>query len=409
MSVTNIATGDINFGYDYNINKINDTAYSLCYFYKIPYTKLYFLKKANQFVSHYQINLSVLKQKELVAGKSFKKEILLNKYEDTQHSTGFTLDSTSISFNYFPGSKGKLVLNTIINDLNSNNTGSTKFDISIPDLTNRIEFYLNHTLNPNHSYSISHEQSDTLNIYLQIYSPETENCSLSIVKEAMKKSNDLTYSTTKNHTRRVVYQSFFPVQTMPTNVSMTLITKFIDFSYPIVNLKDFGSGTYRVIIRGYDSIGKKEFETADSFPVEDAFFYSNAEYSEMVNRLIYMATESEINKLRQAPLNNRESLWNDFWKKHDPTPTTDINEEEDEYFSRIEYCIEHFSNSDRGYKSDRAKIYMKYGPPDLIESRPFERESDAYEIWSYYNISKQFTFVDYHGFGEFILYKEANL
>ena len=52
---------------------------------------------------------------------------------------------------------------------------------------------------------------------------------------------------------------------------------------------------------------------------------------------------------------------------------------------------------------------MKYGPPDLIESRPFERESNAYEIWSYYNISKQFTFVDYHGFGEFILYKEANL
>lgn len=409
MSVTNIATGDINFGYDYNIYKINDTTYSLSYFYKIPYPKLYFLKKANQFVSQYQINLSVLKQKELVAGKSFKKEILLNKYEDTQHSTDFALDSTSIEFNYFPDSKERLVMNILINDLNSNNTGNTKFDISIPNLTNRIKFYLNHSLNPTHSYSISHEPSDTLNIYLQIYSPETENCSLSIVKEAMKKSNDLTNSAKINHTRQVVVRSFFPVQTTHTDTPKTLITKFIDFSYPIVNLKDFGSGDYKVILRGYDSINKKEFAITDSFSVENAFFYSNPEYNEMINRLIYIATESEMNKLRLAPINNRESLWNAFWKKHDPTPTTDINEEKDEYLSRIEYCIEHFSNSDRGYKSDRAKIYMKYGPPDLIESQAFERESNAYEIWSYYDISKQFTFVDYHGFGEFILYKEANL
>lgn len=409
ISVANTATGDINFGYDYNINKINDTTYALSYFYKIPYTKLYFLKQDNQFASRYQINLSVLKQKELVAGKSLKKEILLDKYEDTQHPTGFTLDSTTINFNYFPSSKGKLILNTLINDLNSNNTGSTNFDLTIPDLTNRIEFYLNHILNPTHSYSISHEQSDTLNIHLQIYSPVTENCSLSIVKEAAKKSNELVNITSKNQTRRVIYKSFFPVQTMHFDVPTTPLIKFIDFSYPVVDLKDFGSGIYKVIIRGYNLMGKKEFEVAETFSAENAFFYSNAEYNEMLNRLIYIATESEIDKLRQTPVNNRESLWNNFWKKQDLTPTTDINEAEDEYFSRIEYCVEHFSNSDRGYKSDRAKIYMKYGPPDLVESRPFERESNAYEIWSYYNISKQFTFVDYHGFGEFILYKETNL
>jgi GWxTD domain-containing protein len=409
MSVTNSAVGDIDFGYDYNINKVNDTTYTLSYFYKIPYTKLYFLKKDNQFVGRYQINLTILKQKELVAGKSYKKEVLLNKYEDTQHSAGFTLDSITITFNYFLGSKGNLVLNTLINDLNSNNTGSTKSDLSIPNLTNRLEFYLNHILNPTHNYSITHDKSDTLNIHLQIYSPVTKNCSLSIVKEAIKKSDEMINVISKNQTRREVYKTYLPVQTIHTDLLTAPIVKFIDFSYPIINLKDFGSGKYKVIIYGYDSVGKKKFETTETFVVEKAFFYSDPEYNEMVNRLIYIATESEINNLRQAPLNNRESLWNNFWKKHDPTPTTDVNEEEDEYFSRIEYCIEHFSNSDRGYKSERAKIYMKYGPPDLIESRPFERESNAYEIWSYYNISKQFTFVDYHGFGEFVLYKEATL
>ncbi len=46
---------------------------------------------------------------------------------------------------------------------------------------------------------------------------------------------------------------------------------------------------------------------------------------------------------------------------------------------------------------------MKFGAPDQIESNPFERSSQPYEIWYYYSQNCRFVFVDVSGFGEYIL------
>ena len=75
----------------------------------------------------------------------------------------------------------------------------------------------------------------------------------------------------------------------------------------------------------------------------------------------------------------------------------------DDYFKRIEYCKEKFGKGDRGYKSDRARVFMKYGTPDQIESANYEQSTRPYEIWYYYNINRRFVFVDVSGFGEYVL------
>jgi GWxTD domain-containing protein len=137
--------------------------------------------------------------------------------------------------------------------------------------------------------------------------------------------------------------------------------------------------------------------------IRSPFFLSTKEYLDKVDELRYIATDEEMRKLRNAPSSERQRLWEEFWKKKDQTPTTEINEVMEDYFKRIEYCKEHFGKGDLGYKSDRARVYMKYGPPDQIESNPFERSTQPYEIWYYYNENLQFTFVDVSGFGEYIL------
>jgi GWxTD domain-containing protein len=67
----------------------------------------------------------------------------------------------------------------------------------------------------------------------------------------------------------------------------------------------------------------------------------------------------------------REQFITDFWLRRDPTPGTAQNEFKDEHYRRINYVNEHFSSKTlAGWKTDRGRIYISYGPPDEIEDHP---------------------------------------
>jgi GWxTD domain-containing protein len=163
------------------------------------------------------------------------------------------------------------------------------------------------------------------------------------------------------------------------------------------------SGAYRLEVRAGAVAGRVEFS------LQVPFFLSEEEYREKVDELLYVASQERIRELKQVPRDDRESAWRAFWQEQDPSPTTERNEREDSYFERIEYAKQHFAGADRGYRSDRAKVYVRLGPPDNIDSRPFEIDSRPYEVWSYYNQSMTFTFVDRYGFGEYVLVNPQSL
>ena len=59
-----------------------------------------------------------------------------------------------------------------------------------------------------------------------------------------------------------------------------------------------------------------------------------------------------------------------FWYRRDPTPDTVENEFREEYFRRVMYANERFGGRIPGWKTDRGRIYIVYGPPDEIDSHP---------------------------------------
>ena len=71
----------------------------------------------------------------------------------------------------------------------------------------------------------------------------------------------------------------------------------------------------------------------------------------------------------------------------------------------LAYADDHFSVLGPGWRSDRGRIYIQYGPPDQVESRPMNLDSAAYEIWTYIREGRRFVFVDYGGFGRYELYQ----
>jgi GWxTD domain-containing protein len=66
----------------------------------------------------------------------------------------------------------------------------------------------------------------------------------------------------------------------------------------------------------------------------------------------------------------RENFIESFWQRRDPTPDTAENEFKEEHYRRIAYANEHFPAGIPGWKTDRGRIYIVFGPPDEIESHP---------------------------------------
>lgn len=66
----------------------------------------------------------------------------------------------------------------------------------------------------------------------------------------------------------------------------------------------------------------------------------------------------------------RQQFVEQFWLRRDPTPDTEENEFKEEHYRRIAYANEHYASGIPGWKADRGRIYITYGPADEVESHP---------------------------------------
>jgi GWxTD domain-containing protein len=70
---------------------------------------------------------------------------------------------------------------------------------------------------------------------------------------------------------------------------------------------------------------------------------------------------------RLATDDEREQFVEQFWLRRDPTPETVENEFKEEHYRRIAYANQRYASGIPGWKTDRGRIYITYGPPDEIE------------------------------------------
>lgn len=85
----------------------------------------------------------------------------------------------------------------------------------------------------------------------------------------------------------------------------------------------------------------------------------------------YILTEEERKAFKQfATDEEREQFVEQFWLRRDPTPDTIENEYKEEHYRRIAYANEHYASGIPGWKTDRGRIYITFGPADEVESHP---------------------------------------
>jgi GWxTD domain-containing protein len=85
----------------------------------------------------------------------------------------------------------------------------------------------------------------------------------------------------------------------------------------------------------------------------------------------YIITDEERKAFKQfATDEEREQFVEQFWLRRDPTPDSVENEYKEEHYRRIAYANEHYASGIPGWKADRGRIYITFGPPDEIDSHP---------------------------------------
>jgi len=111
----------------------------------------------------------------------------------------------------------------------------------------------------------------------------------------------------------------------------------------------------------------------------------------------YIITDEERQAFKRLETDDeRQSFIENFWLRRDPSPDTAEKEFKEEHYRRIAYANERYASGIPGWKADRGRIYITFGPPAEIEShpsggsyqRPYEEgggqtSTFPFEIWRY--------------------------
>ena len=87
--------------------------------------------------------------------------------------------------------------------------------------------------------------------------------------------------------------------------------------------------------------------------------------------VVYIITPEERGSfLRLSTNEEREQFIENFWLRRNPDPDSPENTFKEEHYRRIAYTNEHYASGIPGWKTDRGRIYIMWGPPDEVESHP---------------------------------------
>jgi GWxTD domain-containing protein len=135
---------------------------------------------------------------------------------------------------------------------------------------------------------------------------------------------------------------------------------------------------------------------------------SEAALDAMYAPLVYLLDPAERGLYQGLTVDGKRTFLRRFWAKRDPTPGTPRNEFEEVFYQTVAEASSRFreggSAAVPGWRSDRGRIYILYGPPDDVFERPQAGSGKPYEVWKYTKKkSRRFIFLDRTSMGNYEL------
>jgi GWxTD domain-containing protein len=115
---------------------------------------------------------------------------------------------------------------------------------------------------------------------------------------------------------------------------------------------------------------------------------TGAQYQHWVDEdvLWIIAPEERAAFLKLSTNEERDEFIRQFWQRRDAGAPAGINVRA-EHYRRLAYANQHFAAGLPGWKTDRGRIYIMYGPPNSIDAYPVG-VPQPYELWHYREIKE---------------------
>ena len=365
-------------------------------FIQVPYNSVQFVKTSLGFEATYSLTVSVYdeEKKNLLTEKVWNEKIIAISFELTTSPDNFNLGHRS-----FELTPDVYSIKTVLYDKDSKNEYSSENKVVVKDLssTPSISDVMliakktlvegNSKIIPNVSRNIVTDR-DPLSIFYEIYSDSA--CSLFVNYEIFDESEASVFkSKSFMDVKSGTNQYFNNLDSLKVNLGKYLLK---------VTLRDSSD---KVI----DTSSKVFISRWFGVPV------TITDLDKAVDQLIYIANPEDLEFIKAADNRlDKSKRFVAFWRKQDPNPADEYNPVFNVYFGRVSYANENFSTySLEGWRSDRGMVLIILGAPDNIDRHPFEYYSKPYEVWQYYNLNRQFLFIDNSGFGDYRLSPDTPL
>lgn len=369
-------------------------------FVQVPFKNIQKIQSGNDFKVNFLVEVTI---KNIVTGNAFtvKKEKKLS-FPITQNGANERSNSEIIQFtkNIPPGDYRIDV--TISDEVakttmqKSRQVSAQRYSLENPVSSSSI-LLLADLEQQDSKYIITPHLSDNVSLFpngffafLQVYS-STVPFEIDILSTIESQSNVVVYSS-KRRTISLQKQS-------------TPVYEKIDLP------KNIPAGRYTVKIQ----LLKKSTSSSTQAKNEQLFSVSRSIYFERsvaglsvpdiakaIRQLRYVGTSAEIDEIERMPTEEaRFAKFEEFWRRLDPTPSTNRNEAFEQFYARVERANELFRSAGEGWLSDMGMVYIIFGPPTNTQNQNFPTDRRQVVVWMYPN--RQFTFVDFSGFNDFRL------
>lgn len=135
---------------------------------------------------------------------------------------------------------------------------------------------------------------------------------------------------------------------------------------------------------------------------------SEAKLDSLYGPLIHLMRADERGRYGRLGVEAKRSYLRQFWRRRDPTPETPGNEAMVNFYRRVATANRLFREGGAaeipGWRTDRGRIYLRYGAPDTVLRRPHPSSTNPYEVWRYERRRQlKFVFCDLTRFGNYSL------
>ena len=400
------------------------------------------------YVANYSVTAQVMKQGNLIVDR-YEPYIVLESM--AEHAallqTGLDrADAEQLSFLLAPGTGYSMRLT--VRDRASQYAFDTSFDFTVKEFDetnpamsdlmiyrNRNGMHVTPSIGPDVASLARMTRKDgasgSSGLFAELYNmpagmsghPRTLGIVSEILRVPKDKSDTAQRVVSRAVTTLAIPPSNSPASTGPPSIPVTPLFAPISFdglwmgrytlyTYVLPSARDTSLTDPAVLERHAITSAKRDLEVsvARGIPI------AAGDLDQAIEQLRVIATGSEWDSLSSARTSEeKRNAILDFWRKKGRYSNTGSNRAMEVFYSRVEYANAHFGTTfQAGWKSDRGRVYIALGPPDIIDSHPegytsaFGGVPRPYEIWEYTSLAdrsldERYVFVDEYIVGDYRL------